>query len=558
MSGLAQTFRGLGAGHLAILGGTGVGIILFFMFLTSKLTTPNMVLLFGELEMQDSAAIVGKLDTMGIPYELHGDGTRILVPSDQVLRLRMSMAQDGLPAGGTVGYELFDGAESLGTTNFVQNVNLVRALEGELARTIRSINGVRGARVHLVLPQRQMFSRTQEEPSASVVLQVRGSSTLNPVQVQAIQHLVASAIPAMKAGKVTVIDDKGTLLARSNDENTDIALATQSTDLRRSYEDSLGQTIQSLLERTVGPGKVRAKVTALMDFDRITTRTEQYDPDGQVVRSTQTVQEQSDSSEASASDTVTVENNIPDAAAAAASGPQSASRANRTEETVNYEITKKVTDHYKEAGSIRRLSVAVLVDGEYTAAQDGTRTYEPRTEEQLAQMTRLVKSAIGFDEARGDTVEIVNMPFGHLEGDWQEETYEPLFGLGKNDYFRIAEILVLSIVALLVIMLVVRPLVARTLEALPKPADVQKAAQNLLADNSGGGAPALPGASPMGAMAPPGAAGALGADMPESLINLEQVEGRVRASSIKKVGEIVQKHPEESVSILRNWLYQET
>ena len=193
MSGLATTFRSLGAAHLLILGGVGVGIILFFVFLTSKLTTPDMVLLFGDLDMQDSGAIVSKLDTLNVPYELSGNGTRIMVPGDQVLRLRMAMAEDGLPSGGSIGYEIFDRSESLGTTNFVQNINLVRALEGELARTIRSISGVQASRVHLVLPRRQLFSREEQEPSASVVLQTRGNSRINAGQVLAIQQLVAAA-----------------------------------------------------------------------------------------------------------------------------------------------------------------------------------------------------------------------------------------------------------------------------------------------------------------------------------------------------------------------------
>ena len=557
MSGLATTFRSLGAAHLLILGGVEVGIILFFVFLTSKLTTPDMVLLFGDLDMQDSGAIVSKLDTLNVPYELSGNGTRIMVPGDQVLRLRMAMAEDGLPSGGSIGYEIFDRSESLGTTNFVQNINLVRALEGELARTIRSISGVQASRVHLVLPRRQLFSREEQEPSASVVLQTRGNSRINAGQVLAIQQLVAAAVPGLAPGKVTVVDDKGALLARAAGENTATALMTQSDDMRRSYEDRLGRTIESLIERSVGPGNVRAQVTALLDFDRVTTRSKTFDPDGQVVRSTQTVEEIEKSAEQEPSDTVTVENNLPDEEAEAGAAATSRSDSNRVEETVNYEISETVTDHYHETGAVRRLSVAVLVDGEYTGNGE-ERSYEPRSDEELAQMSRLVKSAIGFDESRGDTVEIVNMPFKQLSTDWGEEQIEPIFGLAKQDYFRIAEILVLSIVALLVIMLVVRPLVARTLEALPKPQDVQKAAERLISDSSGGPRPALPPGMEAPAPGMDGGEASLPlADAPESLINLEQVEGRVRASSIKKVGEIVKKHPEESVSILRNWMYQE-
>src|SRR5690606_30187616 len=212
---------------------------------------------------------------------------QIYVPADQVAKLRLSLASEGIPAGGSIGYELFDRADALGTTNFVQQINQIRALEGELARTIRSIRQVRAARVHLVMPKRELFSNDRAEPTASVVLTIGGG--LDKGQVSAIQHLIASAVPGMKASNVSVIDSSGELLARgAEDGELDVA---NSEDMRRSYEARMSQAIEQLLAQTLGAGKVRAEVTADLDFNQVTTNKEDFNPDGQVVRSTQTVEE---------------------------------------------------------------------------------------------------------------------------------------------------------------------------------------------------------------------------------------------------------------------------
>lgn len=515
-----------------------------------------MALLYGDLDITDSGRIVTKLESMAVPYEIRGSGAQILVPRDQVPRLRLTMAEEGLPTGGSVGYELFDKSDALGTTTFVQNINHLRALEGELARTIRSLSNVEAARVHLVMPRRQLFAREQEEPSASIVLKVRGADRFKSSQVLAVQHLVAAAVPGLKPSRVSVIDDKGNLLARTAEDGEDGVAAMTADEMRRSYEHDLARTVEGLLERSVGVGKVRAEVTADIDFDRETTNSELYDPDGQVIRSTQTVEESADSNERGEENAITVETNLPEPSELPeASAATSTSRSVRTEETVNYEISRTVKNHVRESGIVKRLSVAVLIDGNYAAAEDGTTTYVPRSDEELQQLGKLVRSAVGFDEARGDVVELVNMPFNTIREDWNEEADRPLLGLSKNDYFRIAEILVLAIVALLVILLVVRPTMRHVFEALPPPGEKQT--REMLSDQSGGPAPAL--AAPQPALAGAQAAGPqrapVGADPG---IDINQVEGRVRTSSIKKVGEIVDKHPEETVSILRNWMFQES
>src|SRR5690606_39076012 len=216
---LVQTLRNLGPLRLAALGGVGLALIGFFVYLTARLATPEMALLYGDLEMTDSAEIVARLESMGVPYRLRRAGSEILVPADQALRLRMAMAEEGLPSGGAVGYEIFDRVDSLGTTSFVQEVNRLRALEGELARTIRSISQVKSARVHLVIPRRELFSRERSEPGASIILMMERGAALERSQVLAIQHLVAAAVPRLKPSAISIVDDHGTLLARGTEDD---------------------------------------------------------------------------------------------------------------------------------------------------------------------------------------------------------------------------------------------------------------------------------------------------------------------------------------------------
>lgn len=530
------------------MGGVAIGIIVFFFFLSVRLNNADMTLLFGDLDTGDSAKIVSRLEAMNVPFEIRGDGGQIMVPADRVLRLRMTLAQEGLPNGGTIGYEIFDKTEAFGTTNFIQNVNLVRALEGELARTIRTLAQVEEARVHLVLPKRQLFSRRQQEPSASVVVKTRGPKRLAKAEVLAIQQLVAAAVPSLKVTRISVIDHRGRLLARAGSGDEDNIMATSDNEeLQHAEEARMVRVIEELLEQSVGIGRVRAKVTAEMNFDRITTRSETYDPDGQVVRSTQNVEESATSAEQLAGQkSVSVSNNLPDAQdSGGGAGGGTGSSSNRTEETVNFEISKTTRQHVREVGEIKRLSVAILVDGTYKTDANGNRQYQPRDQAELEKLSALAKSAVGFDAKRGDTFEIINMQFVTAL-DEQVDFVEPLFGLTKADYFRIAEIFVLAAVGILVIMLVVRPLVSRTLEALPTALE-RAAEQNLLANQSAEAA-ALAGPTETGVEE------MIEEDPQEDLISVAAVDGKIRASALNKISEIVERHPDETVGIIRQWM----
>jgi flagellar M-ring protein FliF len=553
------TLQKLGTVRLVAIGGVAVALIIFFIFVATRLSGQSYGLLYADLDLKDSAQIVSKLDAMNVPYQVKGDGSTILVPIDQVPRLRLTMAENGIPHSGSIGNEIFDKNDALGTTSFQQGVNEMRAREGELERSIASINVVDQARVHLVLPKRELFSRDKQEPSASIVLKLRGSVPLSKQQIAAIQNLVASAVPGLKTTRISIIDQAGNLLARGDgDANAGYTASSNAEEQRVAYEQRVGREVEETLEKALGPGHARVDVNTDMDFDKLTVTSETFDPDGQVLRSTQTVNDEH-SSATNGDAPITVQTNLPDGAQpqGGASGTGK-DLAKRTEETNNYEISKTVKSQTRETGVVKRMSVAVLIDGTYETNANGDRTYQPRSADELDSLKKVVQSAIGYDEKRGDRVEVVNLRFVQPET-LNNEPPPLLFGLTKEDLFRATSTLVLTVVAILVILLVIRPLVTRALETARETA---LASQRMLAEQAAIGAGVLPGPMGMGALPSPAGMGGGTAlatiDEPESMIDISQVEGRVRASSMKKIGEIVDKHPEEAVAIIRSWMYQST
>ncbi len=545
MNSLFELLRGLGSGRLIAMGGMAAGLVGFFIYIAVQVGTPPMALLYGGLDLEDSADIATTLDGMGIPYEVLGNGSQIMVPEGDVARLRLTLASEGLPTGGNVGYEIFDQGGALGTTSFVQEVNLVRALEGELARTIRTLDLVAGARIHLVLPKRELFQRDTRDPSASIILTMRGGRRLEAGQVLAIQHLVAAAVPELMPSQISIIDDQGGLLARADEE--DIAgdgRTGRIDEFRIAFERRLKTNIETMLERSLGAGKVWAEVSVDLNHNQVTKNEEFFDPNGQVARSTQTIEDANEARDARGAQPVTVAQNLPDAAGANDAGVNETNSL-RTEETVNFEITRTMTETVTNAGALTRLSVAVMVDGTYIgiAPED---SYVARSEIEVEQITELVRSAVGFDADRGDQVSVINMQFARMEAQEVVEV-EAFLGLGRDDYFRVAELMIFAIIAMLVVLLVFRPLVSRALsiaQAVAQAAAAEQAAEaQLIAQQQAAlGAPGMEGAEPVSEV--------------EQMIGLAQVEGRVRASSLKKVGELVDDHPEEALAIIRNWLYQ--
>ncbi len=546
------------------MGAILVGLLLFFVFVSMRVSTPDMKLLYSDLNPSDSASMAGKLQSSNIPFDISADGARLMVPEKEVGRARILLAEAGLPNGGSMGYEIFDKDAGFGTTNFVQNINQTRALEGELARTISALQGVKSARVHIVLPQRELFSRATQPSSASVFIGLRPGGSLDKSQIAAIQSLISSAVPGLKPTNVSIIDNTGTLLARGGDEEVNL-MTMKTEEMRRNYEQTLTTKVEDQVGRIVGHGNVRATVTAEINFDRISTNEELFDPEKQVVRSSQITSENSKEQEGGGGE-VGVESNLPGAGEDLLGGIPS-NESNRTEEVTNFEISKTIRSTVREVGEIKRLSIAVVVDGRYKPvekppAAEGAETkeededakpemaYEPRSQQEIDQITSLVKSSIGFDEARGDKIEVVNMQFAAIDteqGDYTDENM--LFGFDKNKLLDVAEIGMVAIMIILVVMLVLQPMVNRLLVSEAPQIDTSLEADLL------GMRPANP------ALAPPSPEGDFGgggmAQEENNLINMQGVEGKVKASSVKKVEEIVQNYPNETVSVLRSWMTQD-
>lgn len=541
-----ETLKQLGPARIGVMGAVLLGLLVFFVFMSLRVSTPEMKLLYGDLSSMDSAAIAAKLQASDLRYDVSPDGTRVMVPEDEVGKARMLLAEAGLPNGGSLGYEIFDQQSGFGTTNFVQNLNQVRALEGELARTISSLESVRSARVHLVLPQRELFSRDSRPASASVFVGVRPGAVLDPEQVVSIQSLASSAVPGLKAENVAVIDQHGNLLAR-NGLDDDALMSGKAEEQRRNYENRIKQQIEELVASTVGYGKVRASVTAELNFDRISTNEELYDPNGQVVRSTQTNEESLVEREPPPKD-VSVQNNLPGVGGDLLVDPKPSQESNKVEEVTNYEISKTIRSTVRETGEVKKMSVAVLVDGRYTKDAEGNKTYEPRPKEELDRITSLVQHAIGFDESRGDTVTVENMQFAEIETEEETGDAEMLFGFNKSDLLDAAEVLTVAVMIILVVLLVLQPMVGRLLSTEPAGTDDAFEAE-LLAGRAA--SPALTGPGDDDFKPPP-------VEEEDTMINMQRVEGKVKASAVRKVEDLVASYPTETVSVLRSWMTQES
>ncbi|HWK00014.1 MAG TPA: flagellar basal-body MS-ring/collar protein FliF [Xanthobacteraceae bacterium] len=543
MNSLIEFIKTMGAARLAAMGAVTALLIGFFTIVIMRISTPAMAPLFTELSLDDSAKIAKDLDAQGINFELRAEGSTIMVPKADVTRLRMKLAEAGVPRGGSVGYEIFDKSDTLGTTSFVQNVNHLRALEGELARTIRSIDRVSSARVHLVIPERQLFARDKQDPSAAIVLKLRGS--LDASQVRAIRHLTASAVRGLKPEKISIVDERGKLLADGSGNEAD-PVANGLDDRHAAFEKRIRDQVESIVSNIVGPGRARVQVAAEVDYSRIQQTSDTFDPESKVARSTQTREESSGTT--SNEQGVTVGNEVPPVAqrgpaAAAAQNPAPTQRdqSKKTEETINYEISRTTRSETTEAGRVKRISVAVLVDGSYAKADKGEMTYQPRSKEEIEQITALVKSAIGFEQKRGDQVEVVNLRFADspvVPVAAEEGGFFSMLRFTTDDIFQGVQILVIVMLSGLVLLFVIRPLVRRIITP----------------DES---VPLAPAPAPAVVPALPEPSALLSPDNPAArLIEVAKIQGEVQAQSIQKVGELADRNPHETVSIIRQWMHE--
>jgi flagellar M-ring protein FliF len=535
LQGLFDFLKGLGAARLAAMVAVTTALVGFFAFVIMRVTTPQMTTLFTDLSLEDSSGIIKDLERQGIAFEIRNEGSIILVPRDKVTRLRMKLAEGGLPKGGGVGYEIFDKSDALGTTSFVQNINHLRALEGELARTIRGIDRIQAARVHLVLPERPLFAREIPEPSASIVVRVRGA--LEPQQIKAIRHLVASSVNGLKPQRVSIVDESGTLLADGAATDADQAVADER---RAGFEKRMRRQVEDIVSSVVGTGRARVQLSADFDYNKITQTSDKFDPEGRVLRSSQTREEST--SNGVEGGPVTVNNELP-GNQGGGNSQQTRDQSKKSEETNNYEISRTTKTEVTEAGRVNRISVAVLVDGSYSKNEKGELVYTERSKDELDRIAALVRSAIGFDQKRGDQVEIVNLKFA--EAPAVAPIAEPAGFLGmmqftKDDVMYVVELGVMMLLGLVVLFMVVRPLVKKVL-----------ASEEMAALTAAVTAP--PPEMPAAVAAPSGQA-LIPGNATARLIDVAQVQGQVHAQSVHRVGELAERNPNETVAIVRQWL----
>lgn len=425
--------------------------------------------LYTGLSADDASAIVEKLKELGIKYELAGDGNIVRVPAEKLYDVRLSLASVGLPKGGNVGYELFDETD-FGTTEFVQHLNYKRALQGELSRTIKEFREVEDARVMIVTPKESVFVEESKPPSASVLLKLK--SDLSPEKISAVVHLVASSLEGMTPELVTVVDTKGRVLSRktSDDEKLGDAATTQ-FKYKNTLELNLAKRIQTMLEQIIGTGKAIVRVTADLDFSQVDMNEELYDPDIRVIRSRQNLVETFNRT-GGPGEISSVNPIVPPGGEAANTG--TSEKSEKQDETINYELNRTLRRTVKPVGTLRRLSVATVLDGTYTMETGETgqsvRKYIARTDEELNQFRKIVQNAMGYSEDREDQITVESFPFAHVEEFSQEEFDWKIFmrQYGRS-FTNIFLIFLLFIFVVLPLLKTMKEIKVKVVEALPSP-----------------------------------------------------------------------------------------
>ncbi len=406
---------------------TTVFVIAGIVLTVSLLKNITYVALYSGLEPSEAGLVVDKLIQEKVPYRLSGGGSTIMVPSSKVYDIRIRLAAEGLPRSGTIGYEIFD-KSNLGMTDFLQKVNYRRALEGELTKTICQLREIQAARVHIVIPERRLFEKDKTQATASVVLKLNAAYQLSKRQIQGISYLVAASVEGLKPSSITIVDYEGNLLSSSNNEDSLAYLSGNQLELRKSVESYLENKAQSLLDGVIGQSKSIVRVTAELNFEQVEKTLEEYDPDKLTVRS----EERNTEGEK--------ENII-----------------------TNYEVNRTVEHIIQEIGNVKRISVAVMVDGNYTTAMNEEtkqteRKYIPRTQEELDRLASVVKSAVGFDDNRMDKLEIASIPFDRSQLDEEQKNLDETEK--KNMYFSIGQKVAL-VIGIILALLFLRSMVKK-------------------------------------------------------------------------------------------------
>jgi flagellar M-ring protein FliF len=422
---------------------------------------PNFATLYSQLSERETAQVVDALQAAGIPHKLDGPGGTVRVPEPQLREARMRLAAQGLPQSDALGVEMIQKDSGFGTSQFMETARYQLAIETELARTIVKVQGVQGARVHLALPHQSAFVRDKRHATASVMLQLYPGRRLEPGQVTAIAHLVASSVPDLETHDITVVDQNGSLLS-SPDGNDALSLSAKQLEYTRSVEDGYTRRIEQLLTPLVGAGRVRAGVTADIDYTVTEQSSENYDPQKQVVRSEQTANEQRLAGDIAMGIPGALSNQPPQTTPVppapkqqpAATPPQPVATNNRA--TRNFEIDRTVSHVMQPTGTVKRLSVAVILDNKQVAGTDGKATSQPLTDKEVERYTALVREAVGFDEKRGDRVEVINASFSNVAAGDETVAAEPWYASALLKQVGRQGVAVLAV--LLLALVVLRPI----------------------------------------------------------------------------------------------------
>lgn len=419
-------------------------------------TRPEYQVLFSSLSPEDASEMANRLKEKKIPFRLVHSGTTLMVPEEQVYDLRLSMTAEGLPKGGGVGFEVFD-RNSLGVTDFVQKLNYQRALQGELGRTIKQIREVEQVRVHITTPRESLFVEEQKKPTASIFIKTRGGAVLNPSQIEGIVHLVASAVEGLEPGNISIVDTSGKVLSKAGSHTPVGQLTTTQLEHQNQIEESLRKKVQGMLEEVLGPGKAIVRISTVIDFQQVIVTEEKFDPNT-VLRSEQKNVERPSPEMKSAG----VKSESSSESKAAASF-QPFNPLERQNEIRNYEVSKVNRQIRGSVGGVKKVSAAVVIDGVYKEEVDAKgnkdRKYIERPQEEMNRLESIVKKAIGFDEERGDQVEVINLPF---YGSAVEEEVKTEEKTSYREYLPVVYKPAISLaLTLLFILFVLRPILKR-------------------------------------------------------------------------------------------------
>ena len=546
---ILENLQAMGARRLSIMAAIGALVIAVIAIGSVYLNRPSYETLYVGLERSDVNQIGIALGEMGIDFDVSSDGTAVLVPVGKTGQARMVLAEKGLPTSTNAGYELFDNVGSLGLTSFMQEVTKVRALEGEIARTIQSIAGIKAARVHIVMSQPGNFRQQEREPSASVVIRTAGTDGAR--NANSIRHLVAAAVPGLNAEKVTVLDSSGTLLAAGDDPANNTA--NRSIGVERTVESLIQDSIHRALSPYLGSDNFRTSVNAVVNTDTKQTEETIFDPDSRVERSVQVVRENDKNNQNQASTPTSVDQNLPDEGAPGAAGPQSSEERDRKEETTNYEINSKRIATVSNGYSVTRLSIAVVVNEARIKAVLGETATPEQIAERVAKIREMVASAAGFTEARGDVITVNAVEF--IDGIDGEAIEGPgvLEMAGKHTGTMI-NAAAFVLVVFLVVWFGLRPLTAALQPATANGQnfdEMQRALagspENLQIAPAGSGVSI---GNETGDMSPQGAGRAGGNP-------IDDLRNKLRPAPQDRLARMLELNEERTAHILRKWAHQE-